>query len=106
MPVVPRNRTLHIRWYEDKRQPDVSDGAKRQNDVLETPLHINAHLSLKEPAVIKTIHDFIFCHRCNYYHGDKINNFVVVAGGSSLPEASRRCIANMGGGCAYSNSRS
>ena len=49
--------TLHIRWSEDKRQADVSKDANRQNDVLETPLPLTAHLSLKEMAVIKTIQE-------------------------------------------------
>ena len=57
VPADLRNRTLHIRWSEEKRQTDVSENAKRQNDVLETPLSLTAHLSLKEMAVIKTIQE-------------------------------------------------
>ena len=57
VPADLRNRTLHIRWSEDKRQADVSKDANRQNDVLETPLPLTAHLSLKEMAVIKTIQE-------------------------------------------------
>ena len=57
IPADLRNRTLHIRWNEDELQSDVSKGTKRQNDVLETPLPLTAHLSLKEMAVIKTIQD-------------------------------------------------
>ena len=52
-----RNRTLHIRWDEDKRQVDVSYGAKRQNVVSETPLSLATHLSLKEMAIIKLIQE-------------------------------------------------
>ena len=50
-----RNRTLHIRWKEPKRHNDVSEVAKRQNDVLETPLSFSECLSLKEMAVIRLI---------------------------------------------------
>ena len=57
VPADLRNRTLHIRWNEEKRQTDVLDDSKRQNDVLETPLPLTAHLSLKEMAVIKTIQE-------------------------------------------------
>jgi len=57
VPADLRNRTLHIRWNEDKRQVDVSDSTKRQNDVFETPLSLTAHLSLKEMSVIKTIQE-------------------------------------------------
>ena len=57
VPADLRNRTLHIRWDEDKRQTDVSEDTKRQNDVLETPLSLTAHLSLKEMAVIKTVQE-------------------------------------------------
>lgn len=57
VPADLRNRTLHIRWSDDKCQPDVSKDTKRQNDILETPLPLTAHLSLKEMAVIKTIQE-------------------------------------------------
>lgn len=50
-----RNRTLHIRWNEQLRQNNVSDVAKRQIDVLETPLSFSERLSLKEMAVIRLI---------------------------------------------------
>lgn len=55
IPADFRNRTLHIRWKEPLRQNDASEGAKRQNDVLETPLSFSEHLSLKEMAVIRLI---------------------------------------------------
>lgn len=57
VPADLRNRTLHIRWNGDKRQTDVSDEVKRQNDVSETPLTLATHLSLKEMAVIKLIQE-------------------------------------------------
>ncbi len=57
VPADLRNRTLHINWIEDKRQLDVSDDSKRQNDVLETPSPLTAHLSLKEMAIIKMIQE-------------------------------------------------
>lgn len=57
VPTDLRNRTLHIKWNNDKRQNDVSYDAKRQNDVLETPSSLTTHLSLKEMAVIKAIHE-------------------------------------------------
>ncbi len=50
-----RNRTLHIRWEEPKRQDDATEGYKRQNDVLETPTSLPEYLSLKEMAVIQLI---------------------------------------------------
>ena len=40
---------------ESLRQNDVSEAAKRQNDVLETPLSFSERLSLKEMAVIRLI---------------------------------------------------
>lgn len=49
------NRTLHLRWNEPLRQNDVSEVAKRQNDVLKTPLSFSERLSLKEMAVIRLI---------------------------------------------------
>jgi len=55
VPADLRNRTLHIRWSEDKRRADVSKDAKRQNDVLETPLELPEQLTLKEMAIIKII---------------------------------------------------
>lgn len=55
IPVDLRNRTLHIRWKEPRRHNDVSEVAKRQNDVLETPLSFSECLSLKEMAVIRLI---------------------------------------------------
>lgn len=55
IPADLRNRTLHIRWDKPLRQNDVSEGAKRQNDVLETPLSFNERLSSKEMAVIRLI---------------------------------------------------
>ena len=55
IPADLRNRTLHIRWNESLRQNDVSEAAKRQNDVLETPLSFSERLSLKELAVIRLI---------------------------------------------------
>lgn len=54
-PADLRNRTLHIRWNEPLRQNDASERAKRQNDVLETPLSFSEILSLKEMAVIRLI---------------------------------------------------
>ena len=55
IPADLRNRTLHIRWDEPLRQDDVSEDAKRQNNVLETPLSFSERLSLKEMAVIRLI---------------------------------------------------
>lgn len=55
IPADLRNRTLHIRWQEAKRQDDALPGLKRQNDVLETPVSLAAKLSLKEMAVIHAI---------------------------------------------------
>ena len=55
IPADLRNRTLHIHWKEPRRHNDVSEVAKRQNDVLETPLSFSERLSLKEMAVIRLI---------------------------------------------------
>lgn len=55
IPADLRNRTLHIRWNEPLRQDDGSEDAKRQNDVLETPLSFSERLSLKDMAVIRLI---------------------------------------------------
>ncbi len=55
IPADLRNRTLHIHWKEPRRHNDVSEVAKRQNDVLETPLSFSECLSLKEMAVIRLI---------------------------------------------------
>ena len=55
IPADLRNRTLHIRWAEPLRQDGVLKEAKRQNDVLETPISLNDRLSLKEVAVIQLI---------------------------------------------------
>ena len=55
IPADLRNRTLHIHWKEPRRHNDVSEIAKRQNDVLETPLSFSECLSLKEMAVIRLI---------------------------------------------------
>lgn len=55
IPADLRNRTLHIRWNESFGQNNVSEEAKRQNDVLETPLSFSERLSLKEMAVIRLI---------------------------------------------------
>lgn len=55
IPADLRNRTLHIRWNEPLRQDDGSEDAKRQNDVLETPLSFSERLSLKGMAVIRLI---------------------------------------------------
>ncbi len=55
IPADLRNRALHIRWNKPLRQDDVSEVAKRQNDVLKTPLSFSEHLSLKEMAVIRLI---------------------------------------------------
>lgn len=55
IPADLRNRTLHIRWEGPKCQECTLDGAKRQNDVLETPISLSDQLSLKEMAVIRLI---------------------------------------------------
>lgn len=55
IPADLRNRTLHIHWKEPRRHNDVSEVAKRQNDVLETPLSFSECLSFKEMAVIRLI---------------------------------------------------
>lgn len=55
IPADLRNRTLHIHWKEPRRHNDVSEVAKRQNDVLETPLSFSECLSLKEMTVIRLI---------------------------------------------------
>ncbi len=53
--IISSHHTLHIRWNEPLRQNDVSEEAKRQNDVLEMPLSFSERLSLKEMAVIRLI---------------------------------------------------
>lgn len=55
IPADLRNRTLHIHWNEPLRHFDVSEDAKRQNDVLKTPWLLSDRLSLKEMAVIRLV---------------------------------------------------
>ena len=55
IPADLRNSTLHIRWKEPRRDNGISEVAKRQNDVLKTPLSFSECLSLKEMAVIRLI---------------------------------------------------
>lgn len=45
---ITKNRTFYIRWNGPLRHNDVSEEAKRQNDVLKTPLSFCERLSLKE----------------------------------------------------------